>query len=98
MRIEQLAGNTVRFYCDFYNFAKAKTDPSLIKFKIYDSKYELLEEISLNLVTSKISTGSYFYNFIVPMEYLNKRFYYEFYAEIEGLPSIYRDEFYVNFS
>ena len=97
MRVELLSGNTYRFFCDFYNFAGALADPSLIKFKIYDAKYQLESEVSVNMVSNKIRTGKYFYDYIIPTEDLDKKFYFEFYGELEGKPSIYRDEFIVKF-
>lgn len=90
------SGDTIRLLCEFRDFSDALSDPELIKIKIYDQKYLMIDEISVP-TTSKESSGNYFYDYTIPSEYLNQSLYYEWYAEISGKPSLNRGQFKVVF-
>lgn len=82
------SGNTVRLSCIFRGFNDEDIDPTLIKVKFYDYKHNLLEEISIGQENKDID-GSYFYDYVIPDGH--KKIIYEWYGEIDGLPSIKRD-------
>lgn len=91
------SGDTIRLLCTFKDFSDQLTDPSLINVKIYDQKYLMIDTISVPLLSNKLSIGSYFYDYVIPALYLNQTLYYEWYAEINGLPSLNRGSFQVVF-
>jgi hypothetical protein len=91
------SGDTIRLLCTFKDFADQLTDPSLINVKIYDQKYVVIETISVPLSSNKISVGNYFYDYTIPSAYIGQTLYYEWYAEIGGLPSLNRNSFQVVF-
>jgi hypothetical protein len=91
------AGNTVRFSCEFRDFADTLADPSLIKFKIYNQKYEIVQEVSVSSSANKQSTGKYFYDYTIPTQYANQKLIYEWYGEVGGNPSLDRNTFKVMF-
>jgi hypothetical protein len=81
------AGNTVRLECIFYDFNNQLIDPNNIKLKIYNNKYELINEFNVN----KKDLGKYYYDYTTLSE--PDYFYYEWYGEIDSLPSIKRGSF-----
>jgi hypothetical protein len=89
-------GNTVRFFCEFKDFADQLADPSVINFKVYNQKYEQIHDASVGTDT-KASQGNYFYDYTIPKGYLNQKLIYEWYGEVSGSPSLNRDSFKVVF-
>lgn len=86
------AGTTVRLRCNFYDFDNiTKVDPSLLKVLIYNYKQEIVER----LTPTKEETGKYYLDYITPNK--AQTVYYEWYGEINGLPSIKRDGFTTKF-
>lgn len=87
-------GNTVRFECSFFDFDKTSVDPQLVKFIIYNNKYEIILE-NILADSNKIGVGDYFFDYITTKEI--KKYYYEWYGEINGTPSIKRGQFATKF-
>ena len=83
-------GNTVKIDCIFHDFNGEKVDPDLVKIIIYNSRYEILDEIIINAENKK-AVGEYFYDYVTE----NKRqlLYYEWYGEINGKPTLKRGKF-----
>ena len=79
-------GNTVRLTAQFKDWDEVAVDPTLIKLIIYDSKYTKLNEYIVGVAT-KLTTGSYYYDYVTTVV---ADFVYEWYAEIDGLPSLKR--------
>lgn len=88
-----LCGNTIRFEATFKNFNKELTDPDLVKFILYNENYGKIEEFSAN----KSSLGVFYYDHVVNLEDKGKAFIGEMYGEINGKPSLDREEFVVTF-
>jgi hypothetical protein len=88
------AGNTVRLSCHFYDVDGVLTNPTLVKVIIYDYRYNKMEEFTLDS-SYQISTGVYFYDFQTSIE--ERRYIYEWYGTIGGLPSIKRADFRTEF-
>lgn len=91
-----LTGSTIRFQCTFNDFNNQKIDPQLIKLLLYNEKFVKVNEFILNSL-NKLDTGVYFYDYITSESDNYKKFYYEFYGEIGGKPSINRGEFSLRF-
>lgn len=91
-----LCGNTYRVKATFKDFDGQNVDPNIVKFILYDKKYEKINEYVLNS-SNKISDGVWFYDYEIPMEHIDRKFYYEFYGEIGGKPFINREGFKVEF-
>jgi hypothetical protein len=83
-------GNTIRFECNFFDFDDANVDPQLIKLIIYSNKYEIIHENILG-AGNKVGVGEYFFDYITTKEI--QKYYYEWYGEINGTPSIKRGQF-----
>lgn len=94
MSTEYLVGNTMRMEAEFRNWDNDQSlvDPSVIKLIIYDIRFTKLEEFSLG-GQNRISEGLYYYLFTPQKEGI---FFYEWYADIDGLPSLTREEFSVS--
>lgn len=91
------AGNTVRFSCEFKDFANQLADPPLIMFKVYNQRYEQIHTASLGS-GEKAGIGNYFYDYTIPSTgYTNQKLYYEWYGEVAGNPSLNRGSFKVVF-
>lgn len=87
-------GNTVRLECKFYDFENELVNPEIIKIIIYNSKYEVILNEFLNTNNSK-GVGEYFYDYVT--EKKEQKLYYEWFAEINGKPSIMRSQFITRF-
>lgn len=88
---EFTAGTTVRLKCTFKDFNDEKVDPAIVKLIIYNEKYEKESEHQ----PQKKDVGEYFFDYVTDT---NPRVInYEWYGEIDGLPSIQRDRFTTNF-
>jgi hypothetical protein len=90
MSIKVQAGNTVRLYCKFYDYEGNLINPSFVKITFYDHEYKKTLEQVLD-ARYRADVGIYFYDFRTEFE--EKRYIYEFYGTIAGLPSIKRDDF-----
>lgn len=88
-----LSGSTIRFEATFKNFSKQLTDPELVKFIIYTDKYDKIDEFSAN----KLSLGKFYYDYTVNAIDSGKTFIGEMYGEINGKPSLDREQFSVTF-
>lgn len=88
------AGTTVRIECTFFDFNGEKVDPEFIKLIIYNYKYEIINTININ-INNKISTGQYYYDYITSKE--QQQLCYEWYGEINDLPSLKRGQFTTSF-
>lgn len=86
--------NTIRFEAIFSDFNDNIVTPTLINFKVYNSKYMILNTYSVNLVDNKIAIGNYFFDYTPDKIGV---FYYEWYAEILGNVAITRVLFNVVF-
>lgn len=97
MMQQYLIGNTLRIVATFYDFDKKLTEPQLVIFKLYDHKYNKTEEIVLG-ANNRISEGVYYYDHIINADVMqNMKFFYEFYGEIGGKPSLNRGSFSTKF-
>jgi hypothetical protein len=85
------AGNTIRLQCTFEDFDGNKINPTNVRIVFYDVKYNKLQESILS-TGNRISTGVYVYNFRTSSEE-EKRYVYEWYGEVNGLPSLKRSSF-----
>lgn len=83
-----IAGTSVRAVNTFHNFEGLAQDPDLVRFKVYDESYKLLDNYTLT-DANKLSEGKYFYDYITPSEPY-KTLILEFYGEIAGNPTIER--------
>lgn len=81
------SGNTIRLTAQFHDWDGNPIDPSIIKIKFYDRQFNLLEEHSLGS-TNREDVGEYYYDYV--SESLDI-IIYEWYSEIDGLPSLKRD-------
>lgn len=88
------AGNTVRLQCKFYDYEGNLINPSFVKIVFYDYQYNKTFEQTLD-AKYRLATGIYFYDYRT--EFVEKRYIYEFYGLIGGLPSIKRSEFLTTF-
>jgi hypothetical protein len=88
-------GNTIRLTCIFRDFDGVLRNPNLVKVKIYDQTYKVIQEESLGLANNT-ADGEYFYDYTIPLDARGKM-YYEWYGEISGNPSLKRDSFKVTF-
>jgi hypothetical protein len=92
--IEVQLGNTMRFEAVFGEDWTADpntpvvtpTDPQLVRFKVYNSGYKVLDEYTLGS-SNRIDTGKYFFNW---RPTATGNLVCEWYAEIEGTPSLKR--------
>lgn len=87
-------GNTVRFECTFYDFNGNKIDPDMVKIVVYNYKYQVLftEVLGIN---NKKNVGEYFFDYVT--ESKEQKLFYEWYGEIDGKPSLKREEFMTRF-
>lgn len=85
------AGNTIRLKCIFEDFDGIRVNPSTVKIIFYDNKYQKLQESLLNS-EYRIGIGEYVYNYIASSD-SEQRIVYEWYGEINGLPSLRRSSF-----
>jgi hypothetical protein len=90
-----LAGQTVRVVNTFSNFEGNPQDPNLVKFKVYDKKYALLDEQILG-DSNKLEEGKYFVDYVTPQD-PNQKYILEFYGEISGNPTFEREVIYTSF-
>jgi hypothetical protein len=89
-----LTGNTVRLEAEFRNLQGQLIDVDFPKLIIYDYKYNKIAEYPLT-ASNKSGTGKYFYNYETSES--PKKLIYEFYGELDGLPTIDRKMFSTKF-
>lgn len=82
-------GNTIILNAEFYNENDILIDPSIVKVIIYNQSYEKIHELS-DIAINKIGIGKYSCNYRT--ENVPQYIYYEWYAEIDGNPSLIRDK------
>jgi hypothetical protein len=87
-------GNTIRFECKFYDFNEQLVDPELVKIVIYNYKYEIVHDEILG-INNKRTVGDYFHDYTTELK--AQKYYYEWYGEINGKPSLKRGEFMTKF-
>jgi hypothetical protein len=85
-------GTTVRFTCEFYDFDGLLKSPNIVKLKVYDNRYNLIFE-SLNV--TQVSEGKYQFDYVPEED--NRVYYYEWYGELDGTPSLRRGSFITKF-
>lgn len=89
-----IAGNTVKLEGEFRNFEGNLVNVQFSKVIIYDFKYNKIGEFNLG-DSNKVSDGKYLYNFVT--DKTPKKYIYEFYGELNGLPAIDRGMFVTKF-
>lgn len=83
------SGDTVRLICEFKDWDGKPADPKIVKVRVYSNSYELVEELT-DIIRKDI--GKYYVNYVMPNTGGSKM-YYEWYAEIDGYPSVVRGHF-----
>lgn len=73
----------------FYDWENQLADPTIVKLIIYDRNYAKLNEISIP-PSSRLDVGSYYYDYVLEQTGI---FVYEWYAELDGKPSLQRNRF-----
>lgn len=84
------AGNTVRFTCKFYGVNGMPTNPTTVRLTLYDYHYNQISVFDIT-EANRLDVGSYFYDYTTASE--EKKYIFEWYGLIDGLPSIRRDTF-----
>lgn len=79
-------GNTIKLTATFKDFDENPVDPDLVRLIIYDSSMNQLDQYPI-AQGNRIDTGSFYYNFVPRIDGI---IFYEWYAEIDGLPSLKR--------
>lgn len=87
-------GNTVRLSCSFYDFDGTLKDPNIVKIKFYGNNMNLINEFTN---VQRVDIGKFYYDYIIENTNKNIRHYYEWYAEIDGVPSLKRSSFITRF-
>lgn len=82
-------GDTIRFKSTLKDFDGNIVEPDLIKFIVYDQKFLKIYEITLS-VLDRLDSGEYV-AYYTPVS--DGTYYYEWYTELSGLPSLDRDRF-----
>lgn len=84
---DYFSGDTVKLECEFKDYDGLEMHPDLVKLKIYDRKYNLIEEIT-NLPYDS-ENGVYFHYYTLP-DGSSNTIIYEWYAEEGGMPTLIR--------
>jgi hypothetical protein len=84
-------GESIRLEATFNDLGNMPIDQDLVRFKVYDYKYNLINDFALDTVANKLSNGHYMFDYIAPTT--PQRIYYEWYGEKNGSPSIARGGF-----
>lgn len=85
-------GNTVRLTCQFHDFNGETAEPQIVKLKLYDDHYKVTTEFT---GIQQIEPGVYYFDYTTEEE--SAKIYYEWYAEIDGTPSLKRSSFTTRF-
>lgn len=90
--LRHTVGTTVRLRATFYSLDGVLTDPTAITVTIYDARRNVLSTTTLNLVSSKESTGVYRYDYTIPASIRDRdgELYYEFAGTVGGVASVER--------
>lgn len=88
-----LVGDTVRLTANFKDWEGQLVDPSQVKIIIYDSRYNKLNEFEIT-TQGRADKGKYFFDYQFDK---SGDFIYEFYATIDGTPSLARKRVRVSF-
>jgi len=83
-------GNTVKLEAYFKDFDGNPVDPSNIKLVVYDSKLSVIATIPVTS-ENRVELGHYFYLYTLPSGTNPKVIHYEWYAEIQGSPTVKRE-------
>lgn len=83
-------GNTVKLEAFFKDFDGNPVDPSNIKLIVYDSKFGVVSSITITS-ENRVELGHYYYLYTLPAGTNPKTIYYEWYAEIQGSPTVKRE-------
>lgn len=89
---DYFSGDTIKLECEFKEYDGVEMHPDLVKLRIYDRKYNLIEEI-INIPFDS-EKGVYFHYYTLPSD--DNVIIYEWYAEEGGMPTLIRKK--VNFS
>ncbi|MBU8908489.1 hypothetical protein [Desertibacillus haloalkaliphilus] len=84
-------GNTVRLLVEFKDWDNQPVDPDLVKLIILDNSYKKVEENSVG-PANRLGEGMYYFDYVTKEagDYI-----YEWYAEIDGTPSLKRERIFV---
>lgn len=86
-------GNGVRFDVEFYqewgDVDGPLITPTVVKFRVYDARYKMIEEIIIG-PASMIEEGRFFCYWVPPADSRSDKYVIEWYGEISGLPSLKR--------
>lgn len=85
-------GNTIRLTCEFFDFDGIPKSPDDVKIRIYDYKYNVIDEFNN---ATKTEEGKYYFDYVSETE--NKTYYYEWYGQLDGTPSLRRGSFITKF-
>ena len=89
------SGNLIRLHAQFKDFDGQPVEPSLVRVIIYDNKYTKLEELTVQKQEG-LGVGEYVLDYI-SSPLMKGSYFYEWYGEIEGAPSLRRDTFTLGF-
>ncbi|MDW7673791.1 MAG: hypothetical protein SCK28_04555 [Bacillota bacterium] len=79
-------GNAIRLTAQFKDWDGENVEPDLVKVIIYDRNYKKLQEHSIGQA-NRLDTGLFYFDLVI-----NEGLYvYEWYSEIDGLPSLKRN-------
>lgn len=78
--------SNVRFEVTWYDWNEQPTNPSLVKFRLYDGDDMIVDGSATNN-----GTGKYFYDYTPTIA--NKKLIWEWYGEIDGTPNVKRGTF-----
>lgn len=82
------AGNTIRLRAKFKGWDDEPLDPGLVKVLIYDGAWKKLREEPLG-PANRIDVGYYYFDFVPDRAAAH---IIEWYGEIDGLPSLKREQ------
>jgi hypothetical protein len=89
-------GNTVQLRATFKDIDGVAKDPSLPSVKVYDRNFNKIFDFPLG-AGNRTKMGEYFVNYTIPYGEVKTTYYYEFYGELEGTPSLNRGSFVAKF-
>jgi hypothetical protein len=84
-----LSGTTITLKSLYKDVNGQPIDPPIIKLRIMDSRYNQLQEYSIG-EPNKVAVGEYEFQYVIRRELGNSTLFYEWYAELDGLPKVGR--------
>jgi len=90
-------GDTIKITGEFRNFGEVLVDPTNIQLKVYDESYTIVDTVTL---VNRESVGIFTVLYTIPAlttSVMHRPYVFEWYAEIEGNISIYRERINVGF-